>query len=113
MSVAKLDHYGLLHAAGADARAFLHAQLTNDLENSRPGARAMPAGARPRVACWRRSSSCPHADGYLLQLARDLVPSVLKRLSMFILRSKVKLSDASAQWTQYGVWDRMPESRWP
>ena len=47
----------------------------------------------------------PHADGFLLQLSRDLVPVVLKRLSMFILRSKVKLADASGQWTQYGVWD--------
>ena len=104
MSVAKLDHYGLLHAAGADARAFLHAQLTNDLENLAHG--------RARYAGWCSAKGrllatflvVPHADGYLLQLARDLVPVVLKRLSMFILRSKVQLSDASARWTQYGVW---------
>jgi glycine cleavage system aminomethyltransferase T len=74
MSVAKLDHYGLLHAAGADARAFLHAQLTNDLENLAPG--------RARYAGWCSAKGrllatflvVPHADGYLLQLARDLVP---------------------------------------
>ena len=71
----------------------------------------MPAGAPPRVACWRASSSCRTREGYLLQLSRDLVPVVLKRLSMFILRSKVKLTDASSRWTQYGVWD--PESGAP
>ena len=103
--IAKLEHYGLLHAAGADARAFLHAQLTNDLQNLPPG--------RARYAGWCSAKGrllatflvVPHADGFLLQLSRDLVPVVLKRLSMFILRSKVKLTDASGQWAQYGVWD--------
>jgi len=102
--IAKLEHYGLLHAAGADARAFLHAKLTNDLEHLAP--------AQARYAGWCSAKGrllatflvVPHADGFLLQLSRDLVPVVLKRLSMFILRSKVKLSDASGQWTQYGVW---------
>jgi len=102
--IAKLEHYGLLRAAGDDARAFLHAQLTNDLLNLPPG--------RARYAGWCSAKGrllatflvVPQADGFLLQLSRDLVPVVLKRLSMFILRSKVKLSDASGQWTQYGAW---------
>ena len=34
--IAKLERYGLLHAAGDDARAFLHAQLTNDIEHLPP-----------------------------------------------------------------------------
>ena len=101
---AKLEQYGLLQAAGADARAFLHAQLTNDIENLPPG--------RARYAGWCTAKGrllatflvIPHADGFLLQVARDLVPSVQKRLSMFILRAKVKLTDASAQWHQYGTW---------
>jgi tRNA-modifying protein YgfZ len=36
--------------------------------------------------------------------ARDLTPAVTKRLSMFILRSKVKVADASASWVQAGAW---------
>jgi tRNA-modifying protein YgfZ len=47
----------------------------------------------------------PCAGGFLLQLPRELVPAVHKRLSMFILRSKVKLTDASGQWTQFGTWN--------
>jgi len=104
--IAKLEHYGLLQAAGADARAFLHAQLTNDLENLVPG--------RARYAGWCSAKGrllatflvIPHDDGFLLQLSRDLVPTVLKRLSMFILRSKVKITDASDAWAQYGVWEQ-------
>ncbi len=104
-SVAKLEQYGLLQASGADARAFLHAQLTNDVENLAPG--------QARIAGWCSAKGrllatflvVPFADGFLLQLARDLAPAVSKRLSMFILRSKVKLVDVSDQWLQYGVWE--------
>jgi folate-binding protein YgfZ len=104
-NVAKLDQYGLLQVAGADARAFLHAQLTNDIEHLPPG--------RARYAGWCTAKGrllatflvIPFSGGFLLQLARDLVPSVQKRLSMFILRSKVTLTDVGTQWHQYGVWD--------
>jgi hypothetical protein len=103
-NIAKLEHYGLLQVAGEDARAFLHAQLTNDVEN-------LPSG-QARYAGWCSAKGrllatflvMPHAGGFLLQLSRDLAPTVAKRLSMFVLRSKVKISDASGQWTQYGVW---------
>jgi folate-binding protein YgfZ len=103
--IAKLEQYGLLQAAGADARAFLHAQLTNDIEN-------LPA-SQARYAGWCSAKGrllatflvIPFSGGFLLQLAHDLVPAVLKRLSMFVLRSKVTLSDATGQWQQYGVWE--------
>jgi len=102
--IAKLERYGLLHAAGEDARAFLHAQLTNDIENLPP--------AKARYAGWCSAKGrllatflvMPYRGGFLLQLSRDLVPTVAKRLSMFILRSKVKLTDASGEWTQHAVW---------
>ena len=37
-------------------------------------------------------------------LSRDLVPTVAKRLSMFVLRSKLKISDVSESWAQFGEW---------
>lgn len=103
--IAKLDQYGLLQVTGEDARAFLHAQLTNDIENLAPGA-ARYAGwcsAKGRLLATFLVVPCP--GGFLLQLSRDLVPMVAKRLSMFILRSKVKISDASARWVQFGAWE--------
>jgi tRNA-modifying protein YgfZ len=47
----------------------------------------------------------PSREGFLLQVARDLAPVVTKRLSMFILRSKVRIADESDAWAQYGIWD--------
>ena len=105
MQRARLTRYGLLSVTGTDARAFLHAQLTNDIEHL-SGDRAVLAGwcsAKGRLLA--SFLVVPSADGFLLQLARDLAAPVAKRLSMFILRSKVKLADESESWEQFGVWD--------
>jgi folate-binding protein YgfZ len=102
--IAKLERYGLLRAAGEDSRAFLHAQLTNDIESLQ--------SAQARYAGWCSAKGrllatflvVPYSGGFLLQLSRDLVPAIAKRLSMFVLRSKLKISDVSAEWSQFGKW---------
>ncbi|MSQ49755.1 MAG: folate-binding protein [Betaproteobacteria bacterium] len=104
MSIAKLESYGLLQVAGEDARAFLHAQLTNDLENLPPGQARYAGWCSAKGRLLATFLVVPSAAGFLLQLSRDLVPSVVQRLAMFILRSKVKISDASDRWVQYGLW---------
>jgi hypothetical protein len=102
--IAKLERYGLLQAAGDDARAFLHAQLTNDIEHL-PAAQARYAGwCSPKGRLLATFLVVPYAGGFLLQLSRDLLPTVAKRLQMYVLRSKVKLADVSAAWTQFGAW---------
>jgi hypothetical protein len=102
--IAKLERYGLLHAAGDDARAFLHAQLTNDIEGLAPGRARYAGWCSPKGRLLATFLVIPWSGGFLLQLSRDLVPTVAKRLQMFVLRSKVKLADASGAWTQFGVW---------
>ncbi len=103
-NIAKLDQYGLLHAAGGDARAFLHAQLTNDVEHLGPGQARYAGWCSAKGRLLATFLVVPCSGGFLLQLSRDLAPVVAKRLSMFVLRSKVKLADASAAWLQYGLW---------
>jgi folate-binding protein YgfZ len=105
MECAQLNRYGVLAVTGSDARAFLHAQLTQDIEKL-PADRAAFAGwctAQGRLLATMLVIPCP--DGFLLQLARDIAPAVAKRLSMFVLRSKVKITDESENWVQYGIWD--------
>src|SRR5687767_3796866 len=98
MKIAKLEQYGLLQVTGEDARAFLHAQLTNDVENLAPGAARYAGWCSAKGRLLATFLVVPFQGGFLLQLARDLVPVVAKRLSMFILRSKVKITDATGQW---------------
>lgn len=103
-NVAKLDEYGLLHAAGDDARAFLHAQLTNDIEHLAPGQARFAGWCSAKGRLLATVLVVPYSGGFLLQLSRDLVPAVAKRLSMFVLRAKVKIADATGLWAQFGVW---------
>jgi hypothetical protein len=100
----RLQNWGVIRAVGADAAKFLHSQLTQDMEHLPPG-RARLAGfcsAKGRLLAtfvvWRKGE-----DELLLACSADLLPTVLKRLSMFVLRAKCKLSDASAEWLLWGV----------
>ncbi len=108
MEFARLTRYGVLSVSGADARAFLHAQLTNDIEHLPPTRAALAGWCSAKGRLLASFVVVPAQDGYLLQLARDLAPAVAKRLSMFVLRSKVKVADQSDQWMQFGVWGETP-----
>jgi folate-binding protein YgfZ len=101
---ARLARYGALSVSGEDARAFLHAQLTSDVEHLAPRRAALAGWCSAKGRLLASFLVVARGDGFLLQLARDLAPAVAKRLSMFILRSKVKLQDASDAWVQLGLW---------
>ena len=112
MQRARLSRYGVLSVTGEDARAFLHAQLTNDIANL-PADRAALAGwctAKGRLLA--TMLVIPSPEGFLLQLANDLAPAVAKRLSMFILRAKVKISDETDAWAQDRKSTRLNSSHW-
>src|SRR5688572_17456511 len=105
MECARLNRYGLLSVSGADARDFLHAQLTNDIQNLPPERAALAGWCSAKGRLLATFLVIPAAHGFLLQLARDLAPAVAKRLSMFVLRSKVNIADETDAWGQFGVWD--------
>jgi len=101
---ARLSRYGLLSVTGEDARSFLHGQLTSDIAHLESG--------RARLAGWCTAKGrllanflvIPSQDGFNLLLARDLVPGVAKRLGMFVLRAKVKISDLTDTLMAFGIW---------
>jgi folate-binding protein YgfZ len=105
MECARLNRYGLLSVTGADAREFLHAQLTSDIQNLAPERAALAGWCSAKGRLLATFLVIPSPQGYLLQLARDLAPAVAKRLSMFVLRSKVKIADESDAWAQFGIWN--------
>jgi folate-binding protein YgfZ len=102
--VAPLPHLGVIRAQGEEAAKFLHGQLTQDFALLGPHEARLAAfcNAKGRMlasfVAFKRSP-----DEILLVCSRDLLPGALKRLSMFVLRSKAKLSDASADVALYGL----------
>lgn len=102
--ITSLPEWSLIRAAGADAQTFLHGQLTNDLLHLAPDGAQWSAycTAKGRMLAgflvWRDG-----ADGFYLATDRTLLPALVKRLSMFVLRAKVSIQDASAEYSLSGI----------
>lgn len=101
--VAPLGHLGLIVCAGADARTFLHNQLTSDISHLPPGKAQHSAWCNPKGRMLASFLVDAGADGLTLQLADELTAPVLKRLQMFVLRAAVRLADVSAEQALIGL----------
>ncbi|MFM0283744.1 folate-binding protein [Paraburkholderia sediminicola] len=98
-----LTQFGVIDVTGDDAASFLHGQLTNDTQHL-DAANARLAGycsAKGRLLAsfltWRTS------DRIRLLVSKDVQAAVQKRLSMFVLRAKAKLVDASGELAVVGL----------
>ena len=102
--IAPLSHLGVIRAQGADAASFLHGQLTQDfaLLDTQHARLAAYCSAKGRMlASFIGFKTGP--EEILLLCSRDLLPAMLKRLSMFVLRAKCKLTDATADFALCGI----------
>ena len=104
----RLSHWGVIRAQGAEAASFLQGQLTNDVATL-DSSHARLAGfcsAKGRLQAsflvWK-----PAADELLLACSASVLPATLKRLSMFVMRARCKLSDATGD---LGLWGLMGEA---
>ena len=102
--IAPLPHLGVIRVDGADAASFLQGQLTQDFvllqdNQARLAAYLSPKGRMLASFIGLRRSSTE----LLLVCSRDLLPATLKRLSMFVLRAKARLTDASADFQCWGL----------
>lgn len=102
--IAPISHLGVIRVQGDDAASFLHGQLTNDfaLLDLHHARLAAFCSAKGRMQASFIGFKRAH-DDILLVLSRDLLTQTLKRLSMFVLRAKAKLSDASADFHLLGL----------
>lgn len=102
--VAALPFWGVIQAQGDDAANFLHNQLSNDVLLLPVGQARLAAfcSAKGRMqASFVVIKTAP--DTVLLVISQDLLATTLKRLSMFVMRAKVKLTDASSDWQLRGL----------
>jgi tRNA-modifying protein YgfZ len=95
---------GLLAFAGPDAEAFLQGQLSNDLKELLHGAVQLSSynSAKGRMLAtlliWRDGS-----DSFRALVAADLAEPLRKRLSMYVLRSRLTVTDVSPAHALFGV----------
>lgn len=102
--VVHLPETGVIRVVGAEAAQFLHGQLTQDilLMGQHEARLAAFCSAKGRMLAsfmvFKRGT-----EEVLLTCSRDILPQTVKRLSMFVLRAKAKVSDASDTLAVYGV----------
>ena len=95
--VCRLSGLSLIRVTGEDRLDFLHSQLTRDLHKLEYGEAGITAWCNPKGRVIATLLLCLYQDHIDLILATDLKAAVLKRLRMFVLRSRVELDDCTAQ----------------
>jgi folate-binding protein YgfZ len=101
--LAPLPELGVMAVSGPDAVSFLQTQLTNDVAHLAPDALQLNGYCTAKGRLLASFHRWRHGEDVLLRLPRAILPAVMKRLSMFVLRAKVKIADASDQWTTAGL----------
>lgn len=101
--VVPLLHLGTIRAVGPDSAAFIHNLVSNDVQNLAADAAAWNSFNSPKGRMIASFLIWPEAEGYALALSADILPTFLKKFSMYVLRSKVKLADVSADTVLLGV----------
>jgi folate-binding protein YgfZ len=98
-----LSHLGLLEISGEDRLSFLQGQVTNDV-NLLNGSNAHYAGyCTPKGRLLAVFLAFAHQDHLHLQLPQSLVSPIMKRLKMYVLRSKVNITDTTDTIVKFGI----------
>ncbi len=101
--VAPLSHLGVIRVSGPEAASFLHHQLTSDVKHLASDAAQHSAWCSAKGRMLASFLIFRIGSDYQLQLSADLLPAIHKRLQMFVLRSKVTISDLSVACVLIGV----------
>jgi tRNA-modifying protein YgfZ len=98
-----LSHLALLEILGDDALSFLQGQVTNDVKllDGRHAHLSAYCTAKGRMLALFLAFS--HKNQLHLQLPKELATAISKRLSMYVLRSKVQIKDVSENIVQFGI----------
>lgn len=99
----RLTDWGVILAHGEDAAKFLHGQLSNDIQglDARHARLAAYCTAKGRMLASFVVTRL--GDAIALACPAEVMPATLKRLRMFVMRSKLSLDDAQASHAVIGL----------
>ena len=90
-----LPYLGVLKVSGEDRASFLHNQLSNDINNLSAAHACYATYNTPKGRVLANMLVLNTGDELWLIMSADLIEAIAKRLRMFVLRSKVLLSNSS------------------
>ena len=98
-----LSHLGLLEISGADAVTFLQGQVTNDVSLLNGSNAHYSAYCNPKGRMLALFLAFAHYDHLHLQFNRELLEPTMRRLKMYVMRSKVEIKDVSDSIIKFGL----------
>lgn len=98
-----LSHHGLIKVYGDDAESFLQNQLTNDVRNVTDNGYQINAWCSPKGRIIATFRVFKREDAFFLSLSQDLLEHVIKKLSMYVMMSKVTIEDATQSLAHIGI----------
>ncbi len=107
-----LTHLGVIRVSGADAAAFLHGQLTQDVIHQLTSEARLAAycSAKGRMLASFVVLKIEDSE-FLLICSKDILSSMIKRIRMFVMRAKVTLDDASNEFAISGHLSKRTEAQ--
>jgi tRNA-modifying protein YgfZ len=102
--VAPVRSLGIIKVEGVDAASFLQGQLTQDFVLLKLGEARLAAFCSAKGRMQASFVGFKRSDAEILLICSlDVLPTTLKRLSMFVMRAKAKLTDATEAFSIYGL----------
>lgn len=101
--MADLSHHSVIRFSGEDAKTFLQSQLSCDIQEINPNQAQYGSYCTPKGRILTTFLLWQQQDDLLMQLPAGLSAAIQKRLTMYVLRAKVRLTDASNDLIRIGV----------
>ncbi len=101
--VVPLTESGLITASGADAAEFLNSQFTSDVAAVSPQHAQYTGYCNPKGRLLATMLLFHNGDTFCMVLPDELAAPVAQRLQKYVLRAKVKLAVATADFALLGV----------
>ncbi len=98
-----LTHLAAMEVVGEDAVPFLQGQLTCNVRELNETTASFAAFCNPKGRVISTMLLIKTSSGFCMILPRGLLEKVLKKLHMYVLRSKVQLNDLSSRWLIEGL----------
>ena len=90
--ITPLDYLSAARFHGADTAAFLQSQLSADIAALEPGEASFACYCTPKGQVIGLLLVCRRDEDYLVAGASELLPRILDRLKIFVMRSRVEFS---------------------
>jgi folate-binding protein YgfZ len=101
-----LSHLGLIAVGGPEATDFLQGQVSNDVRELSDSHSQLSSHCSPKGRMLANFRALRIEQSIFLVLPRSQMEALLKRLRMFVLRSKVSIDDASDALVCFGILGR-------